>query len=98
MYKRQVVFDPIDTWKKTKILGGTYEVRQLLIPVIKEGKRVYTSPSVMELRDICRREQETLWDESRRFVNPQKVYVDLSQKLYDMKKDLLEKMSEKDFD
>ena len=93
-----VVFDPIDTWKKTKILGGTYEVRQLLIPVIKEGKRVYTSPSVMELRDICRKEQETLWDESRRFVNPQKVYVDLSQKLYDMKKDLLEKMSEKDFD
>lgn len=93
-----VVFDPIDTWKKTKILGGTYEVRQLLIPVIKKGKRVYTSPSVMELRDICRKEQETLWDESRRFVNPQKVYVDLSQKLYDMKKDLLEKMSEKDFD
>ena len=33
-----VVFDPVDTWKKTKILGGTYEVRELLVPVIKEGK------------------------------------------------------------
>ena len=93
-----VVFDPIDTWKKTKILGGTYES-----PAFDSGHQgrqnaAYTSPSVMELRDICRREQETLWDESRRFVNPQKVYVDLSQKLYDMKKDLLEKMSEKDFD
>ena len=56
---------------------------------------MYTSPSVMELRDICLKEQETLWDESRRFVNPQKVYVDLSQPLYDMKKALLEEMSEK---
>ena len=90
-----VIFDPVDTWKKTKILGGTYELRELLVPVIKGGKRVYTSPSVMELREYCQKEQNTLWDESRRFVNPQKVYVDLSQKLYDMKKELLEEMSEK---
>ena len=93
-----IIFDPVDTWKKTKILGGTYEIRELLIPVIKEGKRVYTSPSVMELQAYCRREQETLWDESRRFVNPQKVYVDLSQKLYDLKKNLLEEMSSKALD
>ena len=93
-----IIFDPVDTWKKTKILGGTYEIRELLIPVIKEGKRVYTSPSVMELQAYCRREQETLWDESRRFVNPQKVYVDLSQKLYDQKKNLLEEMSSKALD
>lgn len=90
-----VIFDPIDTWKKTKILGGTYELRELLVPVIRGGKRVYTSPSVMELREICIQEQNTLWDESRRFVNPQKVYVDLSQRLFDLKKDLLEEMSEK---
>lgn len=90
-----VIFDPIDTWKKTKILGGTYELRELLIPVIKEGKRVYTSPSVMELRDYCQKEQNTLWDESRRFVNPHEVYVDLSQKLFDLKKELLEEMSQK---
>ena len=93
-----VLFDPIDTWKKTKVLGGTYEVRELLVPVIKEGKRVYDSPSVMELRDYCQKEQNTLWDESRRFVNPQKVYVDLSQKLWELKKDLLEEMSEKSLD
>ena len=91
-----VIFDPVDTWKKTKILGGTYELRELLVPVIKDGKSVYKSPSVMELRDYCKQEQNTLWDESRRFVNPQKVYVDLSQSLYDMKKALLEEMSEKE--
>ena len=93
--QNMVLFDPIDTWKKTKVLGGTYEVRELLVPVIREGKRVYESPSVMELRDYCQKEQNTLWDESRRFVNPQKVYVDLSQKLWDLKKNLLEEMSEK---
>ena len=90
-----IIFDPIDTWKKTKVLGGTYEMRELLIPAIKDGKRVYTSPSVMELREYCKQEQNTLWDESRRLVNPQKVYVDLSQRLYDLKKNLLEEMSEK---
>ncbi len=42
-------------------------------------------------REYCQKEQNTLWDESRRFVNPQKVYVDLSQKLWDLKKDLLKK-------
>ena len=96
--QNMVLFDPIDTWKKTKVLGGTYEVRELLVPVIREGKRVYESPSVMELRDYCQKEQNTLWDESRRFVNPQKVYVDLSQKLWDLKKDLLEEISEKALD
>lgn len=93
-----VLFDPIDTWKKSKVLGGTYELRELLVPIFKNGKKVYESPSVMELREYCLNEQNTLWDESRRLVNPQKVYVDLSQKLYDLKKELLEEMSEKDLD
>ena len=93
-----IIFDPVDTWKKTKVLGGTYELRELLIPVIRQGKRVYTSPEVMELREYCQKEQNTLWDESRRLVNPQKVYVDLSQQLYDLKKNLLEEMSSKSLD
>lgn len=93
-----IIFDPHDTWKKTKVLGGTYELRELLIPVIKEGKRVYTSPEVMELQAYCKKEQNTLWDESRRLVNPQKVYVDLSAKLYELKKELIEEMSQKTLD
>jgi nicotinate phosphoribosyltransferase len=93
-----VIFDPVDTWKKTKVLGGTYELRELLVPVFLKGECVYTSPSVMELREICRKEQETLWEESRRLVNPHEVYVDLSQKLYDLKKDLLEELSEQALD
>ena len=49
----------------------------------------------MEIRDICKKELNTLWDETRRLVNPHKVYVDLSQKLYDTKIRLLDEMSEK---
>ena len=76
--QNMVLFDPIDTWKKTKVLGGTYEVRELLIPVIKEGKRVYNSSICNGASRLLSERTDTLWDESRRFVNPQKVYVDLS--------------------
>ena len=50
-----IIFDPVDTWKKTKVLGGTYEMRELLVPVIRDGKRVYTSPEVMEFVNTVRR-------------------------------------------
>ena len=53
----------------------------------------YHSDSVMKLRDFEISEMETLWEETKRFENPHQVYVDLSQKLYDIKISLLEKMS-----
>ena len=49
----------------------------------------------MEIQAICKKEQETLWDETRRLVNPHEVYVDLSDKLYKIKSELLEEMSMK---
>ena len=91
-----MLFDPDSTWKKTKLHAGTFTVRELLVPVFKDGYCVYDSPSVMEIRENCTREKDTLWEESKRFVNPHKVYVDLSDKLYDMKKRLFEEMSLKD--
>ncbi len=92
--KDMIIFDPMATWKKTKIEGGTYTLRELLVPVFKKGECVYTSPSVMEIRDICQKEKQTLWGETLRLVNPQEVYVDLSDKLYKIKSDLLEEMSQ----
>ncbi len=88
-----IIFDPIETWKKTKIKAGTYTLRDLLVPIFKNGECVYTSPSVMEIRDYCTREKETLWEETKRFANPHKVYVDLSDKLFKIKSELLEQMS-----
>lgn len=87
------LFDPNAPWKKTRLPGGSYTLREMLIPVIKAGKTIYTSPGVMEIREICNHEKDTIWDETKRFVNPQEIYVDLSQKLYDMKTALLNEMS-----
>ncbi|MCR5666053.1 MAG: nicotinate phosphoribosyltransferase [Eubacterium sp.] len=87
--KELKLFDPNEPWKKTILPGGSYTMKELLVPVIKNGKSVYQSPPVMEIREYCNREKETLWDESRRLVNPQKIHVDLSQKLYDIKNELL---------
>ena len=90
--KDLIIFDPLETWKKTKIKGGTYTLREMLVPVFQKGECVYTSPSVMEIRDYCTREKDTLWEETKRFANPHKVYVDLSDKLFKIKSELLEQM------
>ena len=91
--KDLVVFDPTATWKKTKLVGSTYTVRELLVPIFEKGTCVYTCPSMAELREHCKKEKETLWEETMRLVNPQQVYVDLSQKLFDLKMHLLEELN-----
>lgn len=90
-----LLFDPLEPWKKTRLPGGSYNLRELLVPVFRKGKCCYESPKVMAIRDYCQKELSTLWDETKRFVNPHPIYVDLSQKLYDIKIALLDQMSEK---
>ena len=87
------IFDPNAVWKKTRVTN--YTVRNLQVPVFIEGKCVYESPSIEEIRNYCREQIDTLWDETLRFDNPQTYYVDLSQKLWDMKHRLLEQHSER---
>lgn len=89
-----LLFDPLEPFKKTKLKPGSYTLRKLLVPIFKHGACVYETPSVMDIRTYCQEELNTLWDETRRFVNPHKVYVDLSKKLYDIKIELLDKMGE----
>ena len=88
-----LLFDPTATWKKTKLAGGSYTMREILKPVFINGACVYDSPSVMEIAAYCAEEKKTLWDETKRLFNPHKVYVDLSRKLYDEKQALLNQMS-----
>lgn len=85
-----MLFDPIETWKKTLLRGGSYSMKELLVPIFKNGSCVYQSPRVMEIRKFCRAELETLWEESKRFDYPHQTYVDLSKKLWNLKNDLLE--------
>ena len=84
------LFDPLATWKRTRLEADTYTIRELLVPIFKKGECVYESPSVMDIQAYCTQEKTTLWDESKRLINPQEVYVDLSRKLYDLKNQLLD--------
>lgn len=88
-----LLFDPAEPWKKTKLMPGEFTLRELMVPVFINGKCVYESPKVMDIREYCKKEQETMWEETRRLINPHKVYVDLSPKLYDIKISLLDEMS-----
>lgn len=88
-----LLFDPNATWKKTHLEGGSYTMKELLKPIFLNGECVYESPSVKEIAAFCKEEKATLWDETLRLVYPHKVYVDLSQKLYDTKQKLLNDMS-----
>lgn len=86
------LFDPAEPWKKTTMQPGEFELRELMVPVFLKGKCVYQARPTMEIRDYCLKEQDTLWEESRRLSNPHQVYVDLSQRLYDTKISLLEQL------
>ena len=82
------LFDPIETWKKKTVTD--YTLRELLVPVFKNGECVYELPHISDIRSYCMNEVEHLWDEVKRFENPHRYYVDLSRRLWDVKHALLE--------
>ncbi|NLB24832.1 MAG: nicotinate phosphoribosyltransferase, partial [Clostridiales bacterium] len=81
------IFDPKAPWKRQLLTD--YYAKNLRVKVFEGGKRVYDSPSVDEIRDYCKEQVAALWDEMLRLERPQLYYVDLSQKLYDLKQNLL---------
>ena len=83
------IFDPNATWKKKTVYD--FHARQLLEPIFLGGKLVYQSPTLPEIKAYCQQQVDTLWDEVKRFDNPHSYYVDLSQKLWDIRHDLLHK-------
>ena len=68
---------------------SNFTARELLVPVFRNGKRVYDSPPIAEMRAWCAGQIDLLWDEVKRFENPHNYYVDLSQKLWDVQQELL---------
>ena len=86
--KSLVIFDPDATWKKKEVYNFT--ARELQVPVFQKGELVYDLPSLEAIRAYCAQQLDTLWDEVKRFDNPHNYYVDLSQKLWDVKYGLLE--------
>ena len=89
--KPLTIFDPDYTWK-TKTLTD-FSAEELLVPIFKSGKLVYDLPTTEQIRERCRKEIDRQWDEVKRFEYPHNYYVDLSQKLWDMKHSLLKEIS-----
>ena len=81
------LFDPVDTWKRKTFENFT--AKELLVPIFQRGKLVYDLPSMEEIRAHCAHELSLQWEEVKRIENPHNYYVDLSQKLWDLKQELL---------
>jgi len=81
------IFNPEHIWKRKTITD--YYTRELLVPIFQNGECVYTSPNVEDIRSYCQKEVDGIWNEVKRFENPHTYYVDLSQKLWDIKQGLL---------
>ena len=81
------IFDPHNIWKKQTITN--FSIKELLIPIFKNGKKVYNSPTINEIKNYCAKQVDSLWDEVKRFENPHNYYVDLSEKLWSIKNTLI---------
>ena len=86
-----VIFDPVNTWKKKTVTD--FVARRLPVQIFRKGECCYECPAIGDVRVYCAQQVGTLWDEVKRFENPHAYYVDLSQKLWDIKRELLDKYS-----
>ncbi|MBQ7140224.1 MAG: nicotinate phosphoribosyltransferase [Bacilli bacterium] len=82
------LIDPVDNWKTTTI--SDYTARELQVPIFKNGELVYDNPTLKEKQDYCKKEMESLYPEVKRITKPHGYYVDLSLKLLNLKKELIE--------
>ena len=85
--KPLTIFDQHETWKRKTL--ENFEARELLVPIFKNGELVYDVPDIAATRAYCADCVAHLWEEVKRFDNPHTYYVDLSQKLYDIKQEML---------
>ncbi|MGB7595829.1 MAG: nicotinate phosphoribosyltransferase [Erysipelotrichaceae bacterium] len=82
------LFDPITIWKKKTITNYSY--KQLQVPIFVNGELVYKTRDSLQTRDFCKAQMDTIWDEVKRLRNPHRYYVDLSQRLWDLKNQMIE--------
>ena len=90
---KYTLIHPVDNWKTKEI--SNYVVRELQVPIFKNGKLVYNEPSVKEKRDYCNKEFKTLYPEITRLSNPHEYYVDLSKELLDLKNKMINEHRER---
>jgi len=86
--KPLTIYDPINTWKSMTLTN--YTMKELQVPLFKNGEKVYKSPSLMEIQQHCREEMDTFWDQYKRLLNPHRYKVDLSDSLWMLKNSMLQ--------
>lgn len=84
------IFDPGAVWKRKKV--DNFYVKDLRKQIFDGGECVYECPSIDEIKDYCAAQLDLIWDETKRFENPQIYYVDLSHDLWKLKHDMLEEL------
>ncbi|MDF3000453.1 MAG: nicotinate phosphoribosyltransferase [Bacillota bacterium] len=82
------IFDPKVIWKRKKV--SNFYAKNLRVPIFLKGVCVYESPDIDNIRDYCKEQIDTLWEEILRFENPHEYYVDLSKDLWELKTKLIE--------
>ena len=82
------IFDPNAVWKRKKL--SNFYAKNLREQIFEKGKCIYDRPTINEIRDLCTQHLDSMWDEMKRFDNPQTYYVDLSYELWKLKHDMLE--------
>lgn len=87
------IFDPEYTWKRKVITN--FVAKKLQVKIFENGKQVYESPEVKDIAKYRAEQVDSLWDEVKRFENPHTYYVDLSENLWDLKSELINKLSHK---
>lgn len=87
--KPHTIFDPAETWKTKELYD--FDAKDIRVTVFKDGNLVYNPPELSDIQKYCKEQIDLLWDEVKRFENPHTYYVDLSQKLWNIKDELLRK-------
>ena len=88
--KPLTIYDPVNTWKSMTLTH--YTMKELQVPLFKNGERVYQSPPLMEIQKHCREELDTFWDQYKRLLNPHRYKVDLSDSLWMLKNSMLQQL------
>ena len=84
------IYDPVNTWKSMTLTN--YTMKDLRVPLFKNGKRVYDSPALMDIRQHCEEDLATFWDQYKRLLNPHRYKVDLSDSLWMLKNSMIQQL------
>ena len=85
--KPLTIYHPEQTYKRMTLTD--YTMRELLVPIFIDGKQVYNCPTIQQIQAYAKQELDTLWEESKRLMNPQVYKVDYSDGLYDLRQKLI---------